>query len=445
MKEGHFRDKSYCFLFFILLQLHTAVALNSPIILVNGLGGAVMEGKLNHVPKEDTHAYCSANTKDWFTLWLSIEEVSPIVKNCLEDHLIPIYDQTNQCFSDPEGVEIRMKDFGGVSGLAYLDPSVKISADSYFEPLIEYLTGMSSTKGGNFNTMDDPYIIGKNLFGAPFDWRYCPSELERRSFYSNLTSLIESIFTMNDNTPVTLITHSMGGPIILDYLQKSNEKKYEIDDDWKSKYLHAYVPLSSPFGGAVSSLEGMISGDNFGLPLPADYFRNIQANCPSGLYLLPRLKPGLWTPDEVLVSTPSKNYTAGNLKSLYEDLGLTLAVESFDFVTKQTLDDEALEPPSSKVSVYPIYGTNVQTTIGALEYESDFNPNKIPKVSKIAYEPDGDGTVNIRSLERFTSWKNDKDYDYESLVHPTVILHQSHIGVIGDSITFQVINSITTL
>ena len=71
----------------------------------------------------------------------------------------------------------------------------------------------------------------------------------------------------------------------------------------------------------MSSLEGMISGDNFGLPLPADYFRNIQANCPSGLYLLPRLKPGLWTPDEVLVSTPSKNYTAGNLKSLYEDLG----------------------------------------------------------------------------------------------------------------------------
>ena len=418
-------------LFFLLLQVTTSIATKSPIILINGLGGAVIEGKLTHVPKDQTHSYCSKNTKDWFTLWLSLEEISPVAKNCLEDHLIPTYDKTNEYFVDAEGVQIQVKDFGGVSGLAYLDPSVSISADSYYQPLIKYLT-----------TLDDSYIIGKNLFGAPFDWRYNPSELHRRGYYQNLTSLIESSYLLNDNTPVTLITHSMGGPIILDYLQKSNEKTYGIDDNWKSKYLHAYVPLSSPFGGALSSLEGMISGDNFGLPLPADYFRNIQANCPSGLYLLPRLKPGLWNSQEVLVSTPSKNYTAGTLKDAFEDLGLTLASESFDFVTEQTLNGEMLEAPSSVVPVYPIYGVSIPTTIASLEYKSDFQSSKVPKVSKIYYEPDGDGTVNIRSLERYTMWKNMKEYDYEHLVHPTLIPNQTHIGVIGDSRTFQALSSI---
>lgn len=48
----------------------------------------------------------------------------------------------------------------------------------------------------------------KNLFTAPYDFRYGPND--NPDFTSNFTSLIEMAYSTNNNTKVTVIGHSYG-------------------------------------------------------------------------------------------------------------------------------------------------------------------------------------------------------------------------------------------
>ena len=51
-----------------------ATAKNTPVILLNGLGGAALECQLNRTSA--VRAFCSKR-HDWYTLWLSVEELLP--------------------------------------------------------------------------------------------------------------------------------------------------------------------------------------------------------------------------------------------------------------------------------------------------------------------------------------------------------------------------------
>jgi hypothetical protein len=142
---------------------------------------------------------------------------------------------------------------------------------------------------------------GTDLFGAPYDWRFAPDTLREQGYFDALKGLVEGAFAKSNGTRVTIITHSMvrpplvhhhrgscswgltrrrvtgdgateaasqapsiahmmggvwgwqGGPVALDFLN-------HMDASWKDQFLHAYVPISGPFAGAMSSLQAMISG-----------------------------------------------------------------------------------------------------------------------------------------------------------------------------------------
>ena len=53
---------------------------------------------------------------------------------------------------------------------------------------------------------------------------------------------------MNNNAPVTLIAHSMGGPMSLIFLQRQNQK-------WKDKYINSMITLAGVWGGSVKALK----------------------------------------------------------------------------------------------------------------------------------------------------------------------------------------------
>lgn len=83
---------------------------------------------------------------------------------------------------------------------------------------------------------------------------------------------------------------------------------------WRDKYVKAMVAVSAPFGGAVSALKGPISGDNFDLHFPHTLLHQVQGTAPSGPWLFP--SPALWSPDEILVSTNTRAYSAHNISTL---------------------------------------------------------------------------------------------------------------------------------
>ncbi len=74
------------------------------------------------------------------------------------------YEPTTGEYVNNKGVETRIPDFGGTSSIEYMDPDTKfIEKTDYFHDMIEWFV----KKG---------YTRGKDIVGAPYDWRYSPSK-----------------------------------------------------------------------------------------------------------------------------------------------------------------------------------------------------------------------------------------------------------------------------
>jgi len=77
------------------------------------------------------------------------------------------YNSSTKKYSDAPGVTSRVPGFGNTSSLEYLDPSTTIvSVTQYFHSMVQHF-------------VDKGYTRGKDIVGAPYDWRYSPSELGR--------------------------------------------------------------------------------------------------------------------------------------------------------------------------------------------------------------------------------------------------------------------------
>lgn len=123
-------------------------------------------------------------------------------------------------------------------------------------------------------------ILRFTLFGAPYDFRRGPSknlfffaefsklptknvcysiffsfELlltkhldENKDWFIRLKELTEMAYNINENIGITFIAHSMGGRMILHFLQ-------QMPQEWKDKYVKQVITLSVPWGGSIQSIQ----------------------------------------------------------------------------------------------------------------------------------------------------------------------------------------------
>ncbi len=397
-----------------------------PVILLNGLAGARMTATLNS--KTAPHFYCEKNSHGKsIDLWVSAHELLPGVIECLFDNLALRYDSSTKQYSNKEGVTIEGSvDFGGVSGLDYLDPSIK--ASGYFEALIERLEHSLQ------------YVVGENLRGAPYDWRLAPDGLSQKvqgaaselSYYDRLKTLIEETVASNKGLRVVIISHSMGGPVALAFLQKQT-------DSWKSKNIAGFMPISPPFAGAVSTVLALVSGDTLGVPIVSHaIFHPIQSTCASGPWLFPQ--KSLWNKDEILIQSANKIYTSNNYTQLTIDLGLKQAQEMFqDGVNELALS--TFEPPNVRVEV--LRGTGISTPVSYV-YRDSFAPGVVPHApTATVHAWTGDGTVNDRSLARALEWKTKQNasvryWEFKNTSHFGILKSEEALDQVVDLlITFE--------
>lgn len=85
---------------------------------------------------------------------------------------------------------------------------------------------------------------------------------------------------------------------------------------WARKHIQHIVSASGPWAGAVKSIKGTVSGDNFGLPIPHNLLHSLQGIAPSGPWLFP--SSDVWPPDAVVVRTNVRHYRAADLGSLLQ-------------------------------------------------------------------------------------------------------------------------------
>lgn len=387
----------------LLLSLCPSVlSANAPVILLPGLAGSVLQEKLN---RTDTPAWYCDKTSDWQTIWLSLTAASR--PKCLLDDLAIYYDTSSQRYRNQTGVEIRAYDFGGLDGIAALDPDLK-SASGTYDKLIEELQ-----KAG--------YQAGEDLYGAPYDFRLAADGLEQLGFFQALKDLVEAAVNSNRGKPAVLVGHSMGCLVTLYFLSHQTQQ-------WRSMYIAAFVSVSAPYLGSVTALKGSISGDNFDVSvIPQDLLRPLQSTVPSGPWLFPAAE--LWQ-DQVLVQTQSQQYKAADALQLLQDLNLTQQAAVYPFVHRQTVPIQPLDIP-----VHCIYGVGLPTEESYRYDVAKFDADPPPAPTK-ASTGDGDGTVNINSLQSCRQ--------LGSFVKTHTFTNASHLGILRDDRAVPFIVNIIT-
>ncbi len=386
---------------------------NPPLVLVNGLAGAILKGKWTDV--HEPHFWCSKTSKGYETLWLNLEQVVPFQKDCLMNRLVLHYDPTIGAYSNTSGVDVDSNvDWGGVGGLAYLDPSLGPAkkATGYFADLIDALTGAG-------------YQIGKNLRGAPYDWRLASDgHAVPFQYYDKLRALIEDTVAANGGARVWLVAHSLGCPTTSAFLRRQAS-------DWLTDNVAGFVALAGVWGGAAKMALALVSGDNMGAPVPHDYVRPVQRSAASGVWMLPGREfsaPGA----APIIITPSQNFSS-NASDMYQLMGVLNLTQGQSIFKKLGASGELLDKlPRPPVRTAVFYGSGVKTGRSYV-FDAPLDHAGTPTPSATLYG-DGDGTVNLESaLLPVRRWNASKPLGVGA---PEVTFREfagvSHFGMVSD-------------
>ncbi|XP_023023539.2 lysosomal phospholipase A and acyltransferase [Leptinotarsa decemlineata] len=346
-----------------------ATATLNPVILIPGDGGNQIEAKLNKT--QVPHYICEKTTSDFFNIWLNMELLVPLVIDCWIDNIKLIYDNETRTTRNTDGVEIRIPGWGITETLEWLDPS-HASTGSYFRDIASTLVGLG-------------HVRNVTIKGAPYDFRKAPNE--NKDFFINLKTLIETTYTQHNNTPIVLVSHSMGSIMTLVFLNSQSQW-------WKDKYIRSFISLSGVWGGSVKALKVYAIGDDLGsYILRESIMRAEQITSPSLAWLLPSKL--FWKPNEVLVQTDKKNFTINDLEEFFQGVGYPDGWEMRKDTEPFQLN---FKPPG--VEVHCLYGVGV-TTVEKLYYKPGTFLDGYPTL----LTGDGDGTVNRRSLEGCIHWQ----------------------------------------
>ncbi|XP_076254816.1 lysosomal phospholipase A and acyltransferase-like isoform X1 [Rhynchophorus ferrugineus] len=340
-----------------------------PVILIPGDGGNQLEAKLNK--SESVHYICAKNTADYFNIWLNMELLVPLVIDCWIDNMRLIYNNVTRKTQNPEGVDIRVPGFGESETVEWLDPS-HAATGSYFNTIAD-----------TFNTLG--YLRNISIRGAPYDFRKAPNE--NQDYFIALKNLIEDTYDKNNNTSVMLVAHSMGGPMSLYFLNQQSQS-------WKDKYIKRLITLGAVWGGSVKAIKVYAIGDDLGsYVLRESVMRAEQITSPSLAWLIP--SPLFWKPNETLVETDKQNFTLSNLQQFFEGISFPNGWEMKKDTEQYQLH---FKPPG--VEVHCLYGSQIPT-VEKLYYKPGTWLDGYPTLIK----GDGDGTVNLRSLEGCQHWQ----------------------------------------
>ena len=384
----------------------------SPVVLVPGLSGSVIKAKL-----QDTHpAHWSCKTNsDWFTAWLSVEQLVPYQKDCLMHTLNLQY--INGTYRGAAGVTLNASvDFGGVGGIAYLDPDALGTRQlPYYAQMIDMLI------------KDLGYKIGHDLHGAPYDWRLAADSHELPgAYFDQLKALIEQTMARNGGRRAHIVSHSLGGPTAAAFLLAQG-------DAWCSRFISSYIPIAGVWAGSAAMAQSLVSGFDFGIPfVPHDYVRPVQRNASSGIFLLPSIDA--WA-DVPIVSDIRRNYSAADWPALFEDLGLDQTAAVYSALTNKSLIPATRQPPAVRMHV--IYSSGIATP-ERIVYDGRFVPG-FDRAPVHVVNGDGDDVVNVRSSEYARRWQDDSRVPSIDFHH---LKNVSHIGLVSHAEVFRIIRSV---
>ena len=95
---------------------------SNPIVFVPGDGGSRLEANLTGKPTV-VHYICDKYTKDYYSLWLNLQTMAPVIIDCWADNMRLVFNTTIQRSDHAPGVDVRIPGIGSTEAVEWLNPS----------------------------------------------------------------------------------------------------------------------------------------------------------------------------------------------------------------------------------------------------------------------------------------------------------------------------------
>eukprot|EP01025_Chloroclados_australasicus_P014055 TRINITY_DN16576_c1_g5_i1.p1 TRINITY_DN16576_c1_g5~~TRINITY_DN16576_c1_g5_i1.p1 ORF type:complete len:478 (-),score=40.81 TRINITY_DN16576_c1_g5_i1:325-1758(-) len=231
-----------------------------PLLLLPGICGSILNVTLKGNPKETERVWVRFEDADsqFQKLWGKFNSTTNKV----------------ELFDDSLEVTIPQKDGdGGLYAIDELDPlwlGFTPSLLYYYHVMIDRLQN------------EHNFEPGSTLFGFGYDYRQ-----SNRSHAEKLSDLIRSIQQQNEGKKIDLISHSMGGLVVLSLLAQYPDIFKNCIENW--------ISIASPFGGAPGFvMNTLVNGASFVTGWEAYFFVQRETflqmciECPSVYEMLPQ-------------------------------------------------------------------------------------------------------------------------------------------------------------
>ena len=240
---------------------------------------------------------------------------------------------------------------------------------------------------------------------------------------TNYKDLIENTFKENGEKPVVIICHSMGCTFTYYFMKQQ-------DPNWVSRFISTWFIIGAPFGGTFKYMYGFFADDDY----PASMFpiiRQAERTFSTTTFLLPSKRA---FPEDVLVSTPGKNYTTNNYEDFFSDLKDYDSLEQYRDV-KDLLGDELNMDGLESLRVVCVGGTG-EKTLQSAEFQNELVITDSKRNVKAIFG-DGDGFLQTRSMReclKFNTTSNDFTFKEFQLDHMELIQHPVSINFLINTI-----------
>lgn len=378
-----------------------------PIVLVPGYATNELDARLTELYRPSSPRCGERKGKGWFRLYLNYSALQdPANVPCFAEHMSSVYAAASDDYHNLPGVETRVPSFGSTQAFRFPDPDRKNF--SYMNAFVERLEKMG-------------YRDGETMFGAPYDFRYvvaAPGHPSRvgDAFLRALKGLVERASRLNGGRPVTIVTHSNGGPLTHQLLVRQPLA-------WRRRFVRRFLPIAAPWGGVVLGMLTLVSGNNFGLPfVDAGALLAAGRSQQTSLWFLPSPSPAAFGTAQPLVVTKSRNYSAGDVADYLVAIGFGEAVGLYQ---SRVLPLFGGELPTPGVPVTNIVGFGVGTMERVVYPGDDFDAT--PAIDA----GDGDGVVNLASaLAVETQWKDYRLVKVSNVTHNGLVADDRALDIV---------------
>ena len=380
----HFNERSN----FSLAKMLPETDVKGPVVLIPGLGGSILEAKWD-ISFSWYRFFCQREEEHWTQIWPSAFSAIPLENTCWANLIKTETDGTN--INSSKGVDVRAKDFGGLSGINILDEVdlylLNIPIVKYFEETTQKLKELGYDQ----------------LYGAPYDFRLIINRNYLDNYLLRLKRLIKEAWRKSGGEKVTLMSHSLGGPLT-SYFINCQPKS------WKDKYLKKFIAISGPFGGATQALASCLTGETEGIPVSKAFMKKLEKTYGGVIWMIN--EPNTWR-NISMINGQGTNY----IPQILAESG---SPETGDLWINRALPiwRKTIENPN--IETHLVYGSEVSTLFSLDYLDLNFdNP-------QYTFENRGDGTVPGISLE---SPVNVHGWDIASV---NSLPGATHLGILND-------------